>query len=260
VVSIENMESTARARAAGVRESTSPIVVMTEDHSFPEPEWAAALIRAHEADWAVVGPAIKNGNPESIVSWTNLAIEYNEWLDPAPGGEVRHAPGHNSAYKRSVLLSYGDQLDGWLEAESVLHWDLGSRGHRLAIEPAARTRHYNFSRFFPSLGLRYNAGRMFAAMCRARWTVARRLVYVAGAPLIPIVRLTRIVGQLRLPGRPAHLLPKLIPLCLFLLVVETAGAVVGYIWGAGSSCRRIAKIDFHRENFMNMRDRDRYAQ
>jgi hypothetical protein len=260
VVLIENMESTSRARAAGVRKATAPIVVMTEDHSFPEPEWAEALIRAHQADWAVVGPAVKNGNPDSLLSWSNLVIEYNEWLDPAPGGEVSHVPGHNSAYKRDVLLSYNDDLEAWLEAESVLHWDLQSSGYKLAIEPAACTRHFNFSQFFPSLELRYHCGRQFAAVCRAQWTLARRLLYIAATPLIPFVRLTRIVRQLRYPGRPAHLIPRLVPVCLILLTVEAIGACAGYIFGLGSSSLYIARIDFHRENFMNSQDRKRFAE
>lgn len=259
VVPVENMNSTSRARAAGIREATSPIVVMTEDHSFPEAAWAESLIRAHQQDWAVVGPAVKNGNPDSLMSWANLVIEYNEWLDPVPAGEIDHVPGHNSAYKRNLLLKYDDDLEAWLEAESVLHWDLRSRGYKLAMEPAACTRHFNFSLFSPTLKLRYHAGRQFAAMCRARWKLPRRLLYIAGTPLVPFVRVARIVKQLRLPGRPAGLLPQLVPLCLFLLTVEAIGAAIGFIWGLGSSSLYIAKIDFHREDFMNAKDREHFA-
>ncbi|MCC7175717.1 MAG: glycosyltransferase [Bryobacterales bacterium] len=255
VVRIPDLESTARARAAGVRQAGAPVVVMTEDHSLPEEEWAEALVRAHQKDWGAVGPAVKNGNPHSLLSWANLVIEYLDWLHPAPGGEAHHLPGHNSAYKRDLLLAFGDDLGDWLEAESVLHWRLRADGHRVALEPAAVTRHYNFSRFLPTLALRYDCGRQFAAMCRVRWSLARRLLYIGGSPLIPFVRVARIVRQMRRPGRPARLLPALAPLCLFLLAIETVGAVAGYAAGPGSSIRRIARIDFHREDYMNRRDR-----
>jgi hypothetical protein len=92
-------------------------------------------------------------------------------------------------------------------------------------------------------------------MCRVRWSLARRLLYIGGSPLIPFVRVARIVRQMRRPGRPARLLPALAPLCLFLLAIETVGAVAGYAAGPGSSIRRIARIDFHREDYMNRRDR-----
>jgi hypothetical protein len=192
------------------------------------------------------------------MSWVNLAIEYNEWLHPAPAGEASHLPGHNSAYDRDLLISFGDELAGWLESESVLHWRLGAQGHRLEMVPSAVTRHYNFSLWGKSFALRYWAGRQFAGSCRQRWPAARTMLYIGGSPLIPLVRAARITRQFLLPGRPAHLLPVVIPLCLLMLAVETAGAVVGYVAGPGDSSRRIARIDFHREEFMSPDDRRRF--
>ncbi|MFH1573995.1 MAG: glycosyltransferase [Acidobacteriota bacterium] len=259
VVRTVAIDSTARARAAGIRAATSPVVVLTEDHSLPEPDWAQALIGAHRKDWAVAGPAVINGNPRSLLSWANLLIEYGEWLDPAPGGETSHVPGHNSAYKRDVLLSYGESLDSWLEAESLLHWDLRARGYRLCIERSARTRHLNFSKFFASLALRFDAGHLFAGMRGTRWGVWRRLFYAAGSPLIPLVRLFRMLAELRQPGRPAYLIPRILPCVLILLGVDALGEMVGYLLGPGDSARHVTRIDFHRERFMNRRDREQSA-
>jgi len=258
-VEIENMASTALARAAGIRAATADIVVLTEDHSLPEAGWAEALIRAHEDGWAAAGPAVGNGNPRSLVSWANLLIEYSEWIDPAEGGEARHLPGHNSSYKRDLLLTYGDELGRWLEAESVLHWDLRGRGHRLWLESSAKTQHLNFSRLGCSIGLRFHAGRLFAGMRRSGWGPARRLAYAAGSPLIPFVRLFRIVRELRRPGRQWRLLPRLLPFAPLLLAVDAAGEMTGYLFGPGGSSAEIARVDFHRENFMNRSDRRQFA-
>jgi len=259
IVETEGMDSTARARAAGIRAATAAIVVLTEDHSLPEPGWAESLIRAHTGGWAAVGPAVSNGNPRSLVSWANLLIEYNEWLDPAPGGEMHHLPGHNSSYKRDLLLAYGDELDRCLEAESVLHWDLRAKGHRLYLEPAAKTQHLNFSRFGSSVALRFHAGRLFAGMRRSTWGPARRLAYAAGSPLIPFVRLFRILRELRRPNRPRQLIPRLLPMFLPLLAADAAGEMTGYLGGPGRSSEEIARVDFHREDYMNRRDRMQFV-
>ncbi len=259
VIEIEEMNSTAQARAAGVRAAGSPLVLMTEEHSLPEPGTLKAFLEAHRENRAVVGPAIVNGNPDSLMSWANLVIEYGEWLDPAPGGGATHLPGHNSCYRRDVLLAYGDDLGKWLEAESVLHWDLISKGHLLWLEPGAKMRHHNFSLTGPSLRLRYLAGRHFAGMCRLRWPRVKSFFYAAASPLIPLVRLVRIIRQLSRPGRPRRLLPALIPLCLFLLAIETAGAIVGYLFGEGDSSRKITGIDFHRIRYMKESERWRLA-
>ncbi len=115
--------SSADARAIGVARARAPIVAFVEDHCFPTPGWAEALLRAHERAWAGVGPVVLNANPKRTLSWANLLIEYGPWLDPRERGTVSHIPGHNSSYKRALLMEYGDQLTPMLEAESVLHWD-----------------------------------------------------------------------------------------------------------------------------------------
>src|SRR5215469_877834 len=79
VIEVGPMSSTAKARAAGVRQASAPLVAFVEDHSFPAKGWAGALIQAHRQPWAAVGPAMANANPHSLISWANLIIEYCEW-------------------------------------------------------------------------------------------------------------------------------------------------------------------------------------
>src|SRR5205823_2114181 len=125
--------------------ASAPVVVFCEDHAFPEPGWAVALIDAHRGPYAAVGPVIVNANPRSLISDADCLIGYGPWLHPSPGGEMSHLPGHNSSYKRASLLEYGDRLPSMLEAETVLHWDLRARGLRLYLEPRARLAHTNFA-------------------------------------------------------------------------------------------------------------------
>jgi hypothetical protein len=256
----DDVDSPARARAAGVRTARSPVIVFTEDHSLPEPTWAESFICAHQDQWSVVGPAVKNGNPSSTISWANFLIEYSNWLDPTIGGETNHLAGHNSAYKRDVLLSYGEDLDRWLEAESLIHWDLIAKGFRLYLEPGARTKHLNFSRFGASLMLRFHAGRLFAGLRRRHWSILLCGIYALGSPMIPFVRLARIFKSLCSPGRPLRFLPRVLPCLLSLLAIDAVGEMSGYVFGPGDSAKRIAPMDFHRETFMNEKDRQRWAE
>jgi len=253
------LRSTAEARAAGVRAATAPIVVFTEDHSLPEPTWAASLIRAHGEAWAAVGPAVSNANPRSAVSWANLLIEYIEWLHPASRGPTRHLPGHNSAYKRDVLLHYGAALGEWLEVESLLHWDLTANGRQLLLEPEARTHHLNYSRLSASIPLRFWSGKLFATRRRRDWSLARRLLYIAGAPIIPVVRLARILRHLQRPGRRVPRPACVLPVTAFLLACNTAGELAGYALGAGTASQRLVDLDFRRERFISKADRQDLA-
>ncbi len=255
-VPADRTHSTAHMRSLGVAAASAPLVAFTEDHCLPRPGWAEAFVRAHEEERrAVVGPAVSNGNPGSLLSWINFAIEYGEWLHPVRSGPAYHVPGHNSCYRKKVLQDYGNALDDWLEAESLLHWDFRARGMQVAMEADAQAVHYNVSRLGPTFSLRFDAGLHFAGMCAKRWSRSRRLLYVLGSPLIPFVRLTRIIRNYRKPGRPSHLLPKLLPFCLWFLGIETLGAVLGYLFGPGRSPERLAFIDFHRPDLMTPRDR-----
>ena len=133
IVEVGTIQSIAYANTAGVRRARAPIVVLAEDHAFPAPGWGEALLKAHQAECAAVGPVVRNANPRSIVSWADLLIAYAPWLYPGRAGRRDHLPGHNSSYKKEILLAYGSELEPMLEAESVLHWDLRQKGHTPAL-------------------------------------------------------------------------------------------------------------------------------
>jgi hypothetical protein len=254
IIEVGHMLSTARARAAGVRAASAEIVAFVEDHAFPAPGWAGALIRAHEKNWAAVGPVMANANPRTLISWINLAIEYSYWLEPMAPAEAEHLPGHNCSYKRPALLGYGDQLEEMMDAESVLHWDLRAKGLRLAVEPGARTFHQNFSKLLPSIVLRFHGGRLFASSRARHWPIWRSILFTGASPLIPSIRLARIVRELRREGRPRHLLPKIIPGLLLLLAFDGIGEMVGYAFGAGASMEILSEMEFHRHRYLQKID------
>ena len=254
VVAVGEVTSIAQAHAAGIRQAGAPVVVLAEDHSFPEAGWAEALIERHRQPWAVVGPAVRNGNPDSLMSWADFLLGYGTWLDPAPGGETNYLPGHNSSYKRALLVDYGRELEAMLEAEFVLHGDLQAKGHRLYLEPEARTAHLNFARLAPWMPYLIHAGRAFAAARARPWSGFRRLLYVAGAPLIPLVRLWRIRAELRRSGRPAELWPRVVPALLVGLAVDTVGQILGYGLGAGKANEKLFSFEFHRDRYGAKRD------
>lgn len=254
VVEIGPIISTARARAAGVRAASGAVVAFVEDHAYPAPGWAEALIERHREGWVAVGPVITNANPRSRTSWANLLIEYAEWLEPATCGEREHLPGHNGSYKRDVLLEYGPRLEEMLDAESVLHWNLRARGHRLYLESKARTFHQNFSARRPSLTLRFNGGRLFASARARSWSNWRRAFFTCAAPLIPLVRCLRITRELFRPGRPRRLLPGLLPALFVGLLFDGAGEMTGYALGAGRAMALLSDMEFHRERFMAERE------
>ena len=260
VVNGGQMVTSNRSRVAGIRAATSPIVVLAEDHSFPAPDWAEALLAAHQQGYAVIGPVVRNGNPRTMLSWANLLLEYGPWLDGAERAELDDLPGHNSAYRRDLLVEYGDQLEEMFEVEAVIQRDLRSKGHRMLLEPRASTSHLNFSQLWPSLLLRLNAGRSFAAYRTHGWSFSKRIGYALASPLIPFVRLVRIVRLLRNSSELDDLFPRVLPMLCTVLVVDGLGELIGYTSGPGGSPRFLGSIEFNRVRFLASQDRSNYER
>lgn len=247
--------SLSEARAQGVFCARAPVVAMIEDHSFLTPEWAETILHAHQQSYAAVGPVVINGNPDTIVSWADMVINYADWLAPMASGEMSHLPGHNSTYKRDVLIRYGDRLASMLAAESILHWDLRAQGHTLYLEASAQTAHVNYSLLRPFLPLQFYAGRIFAAKRALDWPAWKRLVYGLGSPLIPLVRLRRILQKIRRTNLTTRLTLRLIPLLLIGLVANALGELMGYVLGIGNAEVLLNPMEVRRMDYITDDDR-----
>ncbi len=243
------------ASAEGVRAARAPVVVFAEDHCFPEPGWAEALLLAYTGpDVAAAGPVFRNANPGTLVSWCDFAIGYGPWIDPGPADDPPFLAGHNSSYRRSVLLEL-DRLEDLLEAETVLHVELRKRGHRLALARGARTAHTNFGRLGVWFPVQYHCGRVFAAERARDWSGAKRAFYGAASPLIPCVRLIRALAHLRRAAQARPSLARLVPLLALGLAADGLGQLVGYIAGEGRSPDYLMGFEFRRVDHVPESDR-----
>jgi hypothetical protein len=246
-VEIGGMKRFAAAHAAAVHAASAPVIALAEDHSFPQPGWAEALIAAHAGPWAAVGPAVINANPGTRTSWADFLLGYGRWQPPIAAGTIDHVPGHNSSYKRAALVAYGAELQERLQAPALLHADLAARGHKLYLEPAAVVAHTNFAAPMVWFNLRFHAGRAFAAARARGWSAGRRCLYVAATPLVPLVRLARIARETYREGQSAGFLLQVAAVLWIGLVFDAAGELAGYVGGAPGDYEREWDWEFHRE-------------
>ena len=244
VVEVGLMDSLFRARYEGILQATAPVVAFAEDHSYPEPGWAEALIRAHRQPWAAVGPMMRNGNPASALSWADYLIGYSPWAEPAPSGVAEHLPGNNGSYKREVLLSYGSELPVLLQSETVLHWDLRAKGYQLYLEPAAVTAHTNFEVWPIWVRLMWLHGRVFGAVRSDKWAMWRRAAYALASPLIPLVRLRRILRCDRDSTELRRNTLRCLPLLVLGLALSAVGEMTGYLFSVGQAVRHLTPLEF----------------
>jgi hypothetical protein len=259
VVEVGAIKSTGAAYAAGVRQASAPVVVLTEEHVYTDPGWAQALIETHQQLWVAVGPAVRNANPGSLTSWASFLMVYGPWSEPVAAGEVESLPKHNSSYKRAVLLAYGPALSGMLQSENRLHSDLRAKGHRLYLEPRAKISHLNFELLSSWLQAQFHSWRQFAAARARGWVPGRRLLYAGGTPLIPFIRLRRLLPLLRTVQQRRTVPSGSLPILMLGLVAGAAGELAGYALGAGDAERKASQFEFHRVRHLAKTNRQAMA-
>ncbi len=236
-------------KVSSIQQASAPIIAFAEDHAYPDPEWAAALIRAYQPGRAGVGPMVCNANSDSMTSWADLFLGFGPWVESAAAGPASGLPWHNTSYRRELLLEYGASLGLLLTVESLLQADLLTRGYTLYLETEARISHVNISRLSSYFGGQFHSARVFAA-ARAwyyAWPVWHRLLYTAGAPVIPLVRLRRVLGEIRRSGRQVELLPGILPMLTLGLIACGLGEMMGYALGEGGAGPKKLALESHRE-------------
>ena len=250
-----DLSRVADAKVIAVRRATAPVIAFAEDHCFPESYRGEALLAAHGEGWAAVGPSVRNANPSTALSCSAYLMHWAPWMEPTPAGEAPTTAWHNSSYRLAVLLGLGDDLARLLVVEGFLQAALRRRGHHLCVEPAARVSHMNVSRGAAWVGHEFWGGRLYAGqrMRWERWSWLRRVQYVAGSPLIPVARLSRLLRRLHRAGRLTEFVPAL-GLVSVGLILHSLGEVTGYLSGVGDAETRMSHYEMYRALHLAPRD------
>lgn len=238
------------ARLRALHLARAPLVAYLEDHCTPQAGWAEALLRAFAGGpWAAVGYAFVNANPGTWVSRGCMMADYGLWAAPHPDVEQRLLPGNNVAYRREVLLPYGERLSCLLSPDFVMHERLRLDGHRLFLAGSALAAHENPNAISFLLRANHAYCRVLAsqrASSRA-WSPLRRWVYALGTPLgaptIKLIRALRILSaRPRMLGRFAAALPVVLAAYLW----SAVGEALGYAFGVGASEAEFDEYELNR--------------
>jgi hypothetical protein len=244
------------AKAAGVEVARGGLVVQLEDHAYPQPGWARALLQAwRQGEWSGVSPAMANANPGSGTSWANLFAGYGRWVAPSWSGEREALPGHNCAFSRDLLLEQSD-LGADLDDEWAFFHRLGAQGHRFYLTADARVDHQNVSNVLSAARLRYYHGRLSAGDRARGWSLAKRVAHVLATPLIPVLRFRDAWEQVRASGVEGSVRWRMLPSLIGLVTVGGIGEGVGYALGAGDAPMQKARLEHDRARHLNRRDKE----
>ncbi|MEL7461146.1 MAG: glycosyltransferase [Pseudomonadota bacterium] len=246
------------AAAAGIRAARAPYVVYAEEHGFPPPNWADVLVRTfEEGGHDGVGWAMMPANP-GLVAWSHIYGQFGDAVAPVQSGPAIRLGPHHAAYRRDALLELGDDLAAAFGNEGALYPAFRKRGKTLYLTGETVTGHTQVSDLASFIRLEYIGQRVYASarMQVEDWPGWKRALYVAGAPLIPFVRVYRSIGHILRTGRGRQLLPQAALVLLVTCSAGTVGEVLGYLFGADDKLRADRmEIELDRYAFVKEGDR-----
>lgn len=254
-IQMPKFTSWAVARTAAIfKTAESQIVAFIEDHSFAAPDWAEQIVNAFTGPWAAVGYSVMNANPETYMSCAGLMADYSLCMPPIQDGRTDFLPGNNVAYRRDLLIQFGDRLKTDLGIDFNIHEALKKQGHEFVLSSKAVIAHQNYDRIGGLLKANYNYSRMIAAnrIASSHWGIFTQTVYIVGTPFAsPIIRLIRIIKSLR--GRSSLVWPFIsaLPVLLITFSCSALAEASGYLSGAGQSVK-----DFNIWELMTERTND----
>ncbi|MCR4407758.1 MAG: glycosyltransferase [Anaerolineae bacterium] len=223
------------ARNAGVKRAKGNLLVFIDSDCIAEPGWLQGMWAAHQnGDWRVVGGAVVNGNPESLVSWAGYIKEFSEYLPQAQAGLVHSLPTCNISYRREIFERYGGYDGSYYPQEDYLfHWQLIRGGEKIFFEPSIQVRHFHRARLGDYLRHSRRFGVVTARVLKitdlpGAFFSRRPWLAPLFIPFLPFIKFTRTCARV-LRISPGMLLRR--PLVFFLLFLGMLYWGIGFVEG-----------------------------
>jgi hypothetical protein len=233
--------SVLQMRAMGMAQSKGAVVAVTEDHCRVAPDWCRRIIEAHREhpEAAVIGGVVENGarSRNRAVDWASFFVVNGASMPPVRNGaHAKVALQASVSYKQRVVPRDVPPLG---RMEWMLNQDLRRRGETLVSDDRIRVEHDQPLALAAACAIHYHDSRTIAAFRLARATAIERIVRTAATVVMPPLLFLRTVLAIVAKRRRLGWLLLSLPMIGVLVHCRAAGALVGFLFGAGDSPRRI---------------------
>lgn len=219
------------ARNWGVSVATGEIIAFIDADCVASNDWVENVLTAHRSSHLVIGGAIANGNPDSIVGWAAYFCEFSRWMPNTPSALMADVAGANMSYKRKVFSDLGKFIERTYCSDTDFHWRLRKIGHRPKFATSILVFHHNIDTFLKFILHEFDHGKSFAQVrvSGKMFSKLRRLIYAIFFFLIPLKLLLEI-GLRNFKNRiyGIHFV-KSLPLLIPGLASWSLGECVGYM-------------------------------
>jgi len=227
-----------KLRSIGILQSNGDIVAVIEDHCIPTENWFKEIRNAHQLGYSVVGGAVENGSTTRLIDWSVFLLEYCQFMQPIPNGEVSDIAGNNASYDKKILNNIEELICGdyW---EYFIHEELKKNGFRFLSMPTIVVLHKKEFNFIYYIYQRFHYSRSFASMRRKKINSVKLILYIMSTPLVPILLLMRIAREIFVKKRYYKEFLLSIPFLIVFTIIYSFGELIGYLLGAGQSVVKV---------------------
>ena len=168
--------------------------------------------------------------PDTSLSWAIYLREFGSYMPPLPEGPAVSLTDCNVTYKRATLDAIADI---WADAfhEPQVHAALRARRETLWLSSKLLTYQQRTLQFRPALAERYDFGRLYGSLRVAAAPAWKRLVLIAGSPLLPAWLLARVVFGVLQKRRHMRACLAAFPYLALFATVWAWGEFIGYLTG-----------------------------
>lgn len=208
------------ARNLGALHARGKLLVFTDPDAYPERDWLAQLLRAHEATGAIIAGAVACYGQRWFDHGVHLT-KYDSWLPDGNARQVAVAPTVNALYPADLFANVGGFAGDLMLGDTELSWRMLKQGQRIWFEPSAIVEHHHLADWGDFLAERYSRGRLTGELWAelSGWSRPRLLLWIIFSLL-----LLRAGSQVLQSGLNAAQTRRL-PIFLATLPVISAGRV-----------------------------------
>jgi hypothetical protein len=235
-------------RIYAARVARAPLVAYLEEHALAMPGWLTGILAAfRQGEWAGVAGAVVPASPKPTVGTMVSMISFDGWTEEMVSRESDLMPGHNSAYRRDILLSLdnllslnnapaSDELEELAFIELNLQRRLRELGHKFYFDNRIKWIHLNENRIGSLFHDYFHWNVLFGQSRVQGRSSGYRVSRILTIPLILPVRVLKTLLQTRRrAGNDWTLYARMLPVALLVHSISMLGLGVGYLGGLKNS-------------------------
>lgn len=232
------------ARNLGVKHASGEILGFIDADCVAANEWVASVLSSHDKfEYPEIGGVIGVADAKRVLDWAAYFCSFYNWMPGTREGEVIDIPSCSLTVRRTAFDRFGPFRETGFSTDTEFNWSLVNAGYPLYLEPKIRVHHISHpgGRQFVQRGFKRGYAYSMMRQDIEGFSNPRRLLYLAGSPLIPFLFAIRLARGLARKGVPHDYRRAFLwswPVVFLGFVCWGTGEALGYLRGKDHRARR----------------------